>query len=191
MKRKKEKNNLSIVITLFIVLLVLIIIIPFSFSRYESSGESNLANAVAYYVLETSYQYLDVKIPNLSPRVEPYVYNFTVSNYKDGKRAELSLEYDLTVKTTTNLDLTYELYLNENYQSSSAQNIIVSNEIIQDEYDTYFRNITSPRQYFDYRYNETNSYSLIIYFDESFKGSEYQDIIESIYIIIDSRQIVN
>lgn len=191
MKKRKEKNNLSTVIILFIILVVLIIIIPVSFSRYESSGDSNLDSSVAYYVLDTSYQYLDVKIPNLSPRVAPYVYNFSVSNYKDGKRAEVSLEYDLSIKTTTNLDLTYELYLNENYQNPSAQNVIVLNEIIQDEHDTYFRNITSPTQYFNYRYNETNNYSLLIYFDESFKGSEYQDIIESIYIIIDSKQIVN
>lgn len=190
-KIKTRKNNFKSLIGLLIILFFLIVIIPVSFSRYETTGSSNLNSVVAYYVLDTDYQYLDVRIPNMVPSQDPYIYNFTVANYKDGKRAEVSLEYDLSIKTTTNLALEYELYLNEDYQSQSAQNIIIQNELIQDEYNTYFRNITTPKQYFSYLYDEINEYTLVIYFDEIYNNYKYQDIIESIFIVIDSKQTVN
>lgn len=195
MKRKEvkskneNKNNLTTVIILFIVLLMLIVTIPMTLSRYETNANSNVNTSVAYYVLDASYQYLDVKIPDIVPRSEPYIYNFTISNNKSGKRAEVSLEYDLMLKTTTNLELRYELYMNEDYQS--GQNTIVTNNVTPDAYGTYFRELTSPKQFFDYRYNETNSYTLLIYFDEIYKDYKYQNVIESIYIIIDSRQTIS
>ncbi len=190
-KKEKSKNNLSTVIVLFIVLLMLLVIVPMSLSKYESSADSNLNTSVAYYVLDTSYQYLDVRLPDIVPRSQPYIYNFTISNNKDGKRAEVSLEYDLMVKATTNLELRYELYVNEDYNSSTAQNIIYSNEVVTDTHGTYFRELKAPKKFFDYRYNETNSYTLLVYFDEIYKNYKYQNIIESIFIIIDSRQTIN
>lgn len=190
MKKKKLRNNLAIVIGLFIILISLIIIIPVSFTRYESRGDSNLGASVAYYVLGNSYQYLDVKLPDMVPRAEPYVYNFTISNNKNGKRAEVFLEYDLLIKTTTNLELNYELYLNEDYQHPNAQSIFLTNQLTQDEHGTYFRDMTSPTQYFNYNYDETNSYTLLIYFDERHKHADYQNVFESIFLIIDSRQTI-
>lgn len=190
-KIKKVKNDFNLVIILIVILIFLVLIIPSAFSRYETTGSSNLNNPIAYYVVEAGYQYLDVRIPNMVPREEPYIYNFSVANNKDNKRAEVSLEYDLSIKTTTNLELDYELFLNEDYQNLSAQNIIVQDTIIQDEHYTYLRNMTTPKQYFSHLYDEENQYTLVIYFDEIYKNYIYQDIIESIFIIIDSKQTIN
>ncbi len=190
-KIKKPKNSFITLTGLFIILFFLIVIIPVSFSRYETIGSSNLNSSVAYYVIDANYQYLDIRIPNMVPRQEPYIYSFSVANNKEGKRAEVSLEYDLSIQTTTNLELEYELYLNEDYQGQNAQNIIVQDTLNQDEYDTYFRNITTPKQYFSHLYNEINEYTLVIYFDEIYNNYKYQDIIESIFIIINSKQTIN
>lgn len=184
----KRKNNLQTVFFLFIVFIFLLLVLPVSLSRYQSTGVSNVNSSVAYYVLNTSYQYLDVKIPDIVPRSTPYVYNFTISNHKDNKRAEVNLEYDLLIKATTNLELRYELYLNEDYTNGTAQNIIISDEVVQDDHNTYFKELKTPKKYFTHLYDETNNYTLLIYFDEAYKHYKYQDNFESIFIIIDSKQ---
>lgn len=175
------------VLVLGIILVVLVIIIPMSFSKYEQEAVSNVNSSVAYYVLDTNYQYIDVRIPNMVPREAPYIYNFSVSNFKDQKRAEVNMEYNLTIKTTTNLELRYELVLNEDYHNGT--NIITSSNIIKDTDGTYFKELKTSPQYFDFHYNETNNYTLLIYFNDVTKSYKYQDIIESIFIIIDSKQL--
>lgn len=162
-----------------------------SYSRYESNAESNIDTGVAHYILNSGYQYINVKIPNLVPRDDPYVYNFSISNNKDGTRTETLMEYDLMIKTTTNLQLNYELYMNEDYQSPTATDIILSTNIIQDEHGTYFKEMPTAKSYFTYSYDETNNYTLLIYFPKTYINYQYQDIIESIYIIIESKQIIS
>lgn len=186
------KNNISIFRVLFLLFLFLflLILLPMSYSRYESNTESNINTTVAHYILNPGYQYIDVKIPNLVPRDDPYIYNFSISNNRDGTRTETLMEYDLTIKTTTNLQLDYELYLNENYQNPNATNIITTTNIVQDQYGTYFKEIFTTKSYFTYSYDETNNYTLLIYFPKTYINYKYQDIIESIYIIIESKQVI-
>ena len=187
----KNKIQIKHLLIVLVVLIISLVILPITVSKYETDTTSNVNTPVAYYVLDAGYQYLNVEIPNLKPQIEPFVYNFTISNNKDNKRAEVSLEYDLVIQTTTNLDLDYKLYLNEDYTLATSQNVIVEDTIIQDEYETYFRNMTTPTQYFDYRYNETNAYTLLIYFDPVYANPKYQDVFESIFITIDSKQTIN
>lgn len=187
-----KKSNIKIfrISALLLIFLMLLIILPMSYSRYESVATSNTNAPVAYYILDAGYQYLNVKIPNLVPSVNPYVYNFTISNNDGTNRAETLLEYDLTVKTTTNLQLDYELYLNESYMNPLSTDIINNTNIVQDEHDTYFKEMTTNTEYFTYQYDETNSYTLLIYFPTTYSSHIYQDIIESIFLIIESKQII-
>ena len=85
----------------------------------------------------------------------------------------------------TNLPLTYELYINGN-----TENIIKTNEIVQDEDGTYFREITTNTENLYYQEPKTNIYNLVVKFPESYNTKEYQDIIEMLEITIDSRQMV-
>lgn len=186
----KKRNSFTHIIILIVLFIFLVIIAPMAYSRYEIEGNNKIKTAVAYYVVNPSYQYIDVKIPNMVPRVKPYVYNFSIKNNKDGARSEVSLEYELLIKTTTNLDLKYELYMNEDYNNLNASNIIYNDLVKADEDGTFFREMKAPKQFFNYRYNEENNYTLLIYFDEKYKNYAYQDIIESIFIIIDSKQVV-
>ncbi len=187
-----KKNNIKIfrISFLLIILLFLLVALPISYSRYETNATSNTNAPVAYYVLNAGYQYVDVKIPNLLPSNDPYIYNFTISNYKGTKRTDTLLEYDLMIKTTTNLQLTYELYLNEDYLDPSSTNIINSNSVVQDSHGTYFKEMTTNKEDFSFLVNETNNYTLLIYFPMTYSNYIYQDIIESIFIIIDSKQVL-
>ena len=175
---------------LFVILLLIVVLFPLTYSRYETTATSNADIPVAYYILAAGYQYVDVKLPALLPRNEPYVYNFTISNNKGNQRTETLMEYDLKVVTTTNLQLNYELYINENYQSSGSTNKIVSTNIIQDEDGTYFKELTTNKSYFTYEYNETNNYTLLIYFPIEYNDYKYQDVMESIFLVIESKQII-
>lgn len=190
MKMRKGSINIFRILFLFFLFLLLVILLPMSYSRYESKATSNVNTGVAHYILNPGYQYINVKIPNLVPKDEPYIYNFSISNFKDGVRTETLMEYDLMVKTTTNLQLDYKLYMNENYQNSSSTNIIVENNIIQDSYGTYFKEMKTNKNYFTYLYNETNNYTLLIYFPKTFVNYKYQDILESIFIVIESKQVI-
>lgn len=113
--------------------------------------------------------------------------------------AEIDLTYDLTIRTTTNLPLTYSLYMNEEYDDAGATSIIRSNNVAQDEDGTYFRTITTDTQDLLFRTPKTNSYQLVVNFPlsytdpntnttTSYNVEKYQDIIEAIEIKVESRQ---
>lgn len=190
MKMKKSNINIFRILFLLLLFVLLVVLLPMSYSRYESNATSNLDSGVAHYILNPGYQYIDVKIPNLVPRDDPYVYNFSISNFKGTTRTETLMEYDLMVKTTTNLQLDYKLYMNENYQNPSSTNIIIENNTVQDSHGTYFKEMKTNKSYFTYQYNETNNYTLLIYFPKTFVNYKYQDILESIFIIIESKQVI-
>ncbi len=170
-----------------IVILILLILIPLCFSRYESSATSLTEVQYAFYILKADYFTKDIKLMDIVPRDEEYVYAFTVSNFDGDKRLETKLVYDLWISCTTNLPLEYELYLNDDRENS----IIVSDDTSADEDGTYFRKLTTNKRNFSYLSNETDTYYLYIKFPSIYNGSKYADIVENITINIDSKQIVS
>lgn len=191
-KNKKKSINLKKLKFLIILVLIFIIlkIINITMSRYESSSNSAADLGVAYYILNDDYQTMSVNLGSLLPREDPYVYTFTVANNNGTNRLETNLEYDLTIRTTTNLPLQFELYKNENYSDAGAQNIISSVNTDTDEYDTYFTTYTTEKSYFGFTNNEQNTYNLVVYFPSIYSSIQYQDVIENIEIEIESKQII-
>ena len=88
------------------------------------------------------------------------------------------------------MHLTYKLYKNQNYLSDGASSIINLDRVVADDDGTFFRHLTTSREYFGFQSVETNEYTLLVYFPETFKDDKYQDLIESIQINIDSQQAV-
>ena len=109
----RKKNRIEKLVILTMVLVLLICVIPKTFSKYESDMSGVAEVETAFYVVATDYQYQTIALPTIVPTDEPYVYTFSVANNKDGKRLETRLEYNLSIRTTTNLPLTYELYKND------------------------------------------------------------------------------
>lgn len=183
------KHIYKIVVLLFILLLLLVVI-PYTYSRYESNATSETKSKIAYYLLETNYMSENINLTNLVPSDEPYIYTFSIANNDGTNRLETRLEYDLMIKATTNLPLTYELYMNEDHTNPLAQNIILTQDNVADEHGTYFKEIKVAKEYFNYLTNEENNYTLLIYFPKQFISHQYQDVIESVEIIADSKQII-
>lgn len=194
MNIKNKKKSLHInKYKIFVVLILIFIILKIvnsTVSKYESSSSSAANLGVACYILKEDYQTMSVNLGSLSPREEPYVYTFTISNFNGTNRLETNLEYDLTVRTTTNLPLQIELYKNESYNDAGAQNIFTTVDTKQDEHGTYFTTYTTEKSQFGFTSNQQNTYNLVLYFPSIYSSIQYQDVIENIEIAIDSKQII-
>lgn len=178
-----------ILITLSVIVYVFEVV---SFSMFQTSIIGGVSSNIAFYLAKTDYQVKQISLDTLVPKSEPYVYNFTIGNQDDSKVSEVDINYTLKVIATTNLPLRYELYMNQDYNSASAVNLITSaNTTIEtDEYGTYFFNSTMDSQNLLFNSPTTNNYTLLVYFDESNNSFKYQDVVESVRLVVDSQQIV-
>lgn len=190
---KKKFVLLNKINILIIILLILIKLLPITLSRYESEKTGNIDTNIAFYLLKTDYQTQRIKLTSLSPSDEPYIYSFKIMNYQDDTNGDVDIEYYLSLKTTTNLPLRYELYMNEDYQDSTATNLITDDntKIEKDDSETYFKTITLDKEIFHYIEPKENTYTLLIYYDKSNDNPIYQDNIDSIRIIVESKQITD
>lgn len=188
---KKRFKSIIFASLMLLILVVMIFLVPTTLSKYTTSTNSSADVEVAFYLLKTDYQTSSVLLDEIAPRNEPYIYNFTISNFNSTKRTETNLEYDLSIKTTTNLPLSYDLYLNSNYTDANADQIITEKSTIQDDYGTYFNMFSTNTKYFSHSYDETNRYQLVVYFPETYIDEMYQDIVDLIEIRIESRQVMD
>lgn len=181
-------NKLNIV---FIIFVVILYFCPVTLSKYESNSNGSAVSSIAYYVVGTDYQTDAINLMGMIPRDEDYVYNFTVSNFdSDGNLAETDLSYDLSVVTTTNLPLEYELYIS-NDGGNTYSNAVTLDEIKKDETGTYFRYLYTDKVSISHTEKVTYNYTLKVKFAKNYNSYIYQDIIEGVRIIIDSKQILD
>lgn len=178
---------------IFIVIGLLLIFVGsfwgVTYAKYEMHAKSVAPLEYALYILDTKPISDTVKLSEVKPSEDEYVYAFSVSNFKDKKRLETNLEYDLSIKVTTNLPLEYRLVVNDDYNTNKG-NAFVSDEVIQDSDGTYFRVMNAPGSNFSYKEDETNYYYLIVSFPLNYIDSKYQSITEFISIEINSKQVI-
>ncbi len=188
-----NKERLFLVGKLFVLLIAFVIAIgltPVVFSKYETEVANVAQTDIAFYILNENYYQQTMQLSDMIPRATPYVYSFTVSNFRGNNRLETSLEYEMSIVATTNLPLNFELYENENYNDIGATNIIANNNSVQDEDGTYFKTLTSISETFGFTENQTNTYQLVVYFPSIYISYQYQDILELVTININSHQII-
>lgn len=190
MKNRRIRLYIKLII---IVLCFLIVIRIFSItlSKYESKSNSNAHIDIAFFLLKEDYQSMNLNLGKIFPREESYIYTFKITNEENGKIAEVDIEYDLKIRTTTNLPLSFKLYMNEDYMSDTSKNIIVNTIDEKDEYGTYFKILQTEKQEFIHSTAKSNIYTLLIYFPKEYNTEDYQDIIDFIEIAVDSKQILD
>lgn len=183
MKNKKIMRLYMKLVILVLCMLIIARIFVLVLSKYESISSSYANVDIAFYLFKEDYKTMTVNLADIEPQNDEYVFEFTIGNQDGIEIAEIDLEYELTLRMTTNLPLTYELYKNE-------ENIIKENEVDKDEDGTYFRTITTEKEFLSYEQGTTNLYRLIAHFPTNFNQEKYQDIIELIEITVNAQQVV-
>lgn len=183
--RRKSNKVYNKIIFVFALLVLLVVGIRSTLARYSSSGESSANVDVAFYLLKEQELSQTIALEEMKPSDDVYTYTFSVANNDGTNRTETALKYTISIRMTTNLPLTYELYVNE-----GTENLFATASTEQDEHGTYFKTITSNEETFGFEANEKNTYKLQVKFPKEYNSVEYQGIIEAVEIKVDSEQIV-
>lgn len=173
-------------IAIFLLVVFIINIMEITYSKYSSSANGDAAANIAFFIVDVGTYENTISLNNLEPSNNDYIYKFTVNNFKNNKRTNVKLDYNFEFVTTTNLPLTYKIY------KEGTNNIITSNEIIQDG-DMYFNKLsTNEAGSFSYEENQTEEYTLVVNFPITYndKPDEYQGLIDSFMIKINATQRV-
>lgn len=189
MASKKLRRLYAKLTILVLCLLIIARIFVLVLSKYESISNSYANVDIAFYLLKEDYKTMTLNLASLLPQDDAYTFEFSIGNEAGGEIAETDLEYELTLRTTTNLPLTYELYMNEYYTDEGATNIIKDNTVDYDENGTYFRTMTTDKITLSYKEGVTNLYQLVVYFPENYNQEMYQDIIELLAINVNGQQV--
>lgn len=189
MKNKKLKRLYAKLIILILCLLIIARIFVLVLAKYESISNSYANVGIAFYLFKEDYKTMTLNLAELLPQDNVYVYDFTIGNQDGEEMAEVDIEYELILRTTTNLPLTYELYMNENYTDEGATNIITQDNIALDEKGTYFRTMKTDKINLSYKQGTTNLYQLVVHFPANYNQEIYQDIIELLEINVNAQQV--
>lgn len=191
MKNKKLRRLYEKLIILVLCFLIIARIFVLVLSKYESISDSYANVDIAFYLFKEDYKTMTINLASILPQDNEYVFEFTIGNQDGIEIAEVDLEYELTLRTTTNLPLTYELYMNQQYTDDGAINIIKENSVDLDEYGTYFRTMTTDKITLPYTQGITNLYQLVVYFPSNYDQENYQDIIELLEITVNAQQVTS
>lgn len=189
MKNKKLRRLYAKLVILVLCFLIIARIFVLVLSKYESISNSYANVDIAFYLLKEDFQTMTLNLASILPQNNAYTFEFSIGNQAGEDIAEVDIEYELTLRTTTNLPLTYELYMNQLYTDQGATNIIKENTVNLDEDGTYFRTMTTDKITLKYTEGKTNLYQLVVYFPENYNQENYQDIIELIEINVNGQQV--
>lgn len=175
-----------VVLPLIIVLFVTgCFLLNETLAKFESELSGNVIGSIAFYVIDTEYQTQEIKLDEIEPSNQEYIYEFTIANFNKEKRLETNAEYNIVIRTTTNLNLEYRLLEND-----KKEDVFIDKNLIQDEDGLYYNVMKTDKEYFGFKNEQINKYQLRIKFPKEYSSFEYQNIIESMEIIILSKQVV-
>lgn len=188
---EEKKRFLLVVFVMFLLIFVAFKLFQIAYAAYESSAKLNANIERALYILEEGGLSFNIDLNKIEPSVDPYVYKFSISNFQGSRHSDVDIEYQLSVRSTTNLPLVYELYRNQNYDDPSATNLFDSFIVQQDEDGAWYNFFEGKEKYlFSYEEDSTDIYTLVIYFNEEYKNTlDYADSLENIEVKLDSHQV--
>ena len=172
--------------TLLILSTLILLIFGFgiTYSFFSTSKLGTIDQKVATFIFNAEeVDKLNLPILNLNPG-EDSEYAFSVSNSKDTKISNVTIEYQMIVKTYHLVPLTIELYkVEENGESL----ILTCNE-------TYSRNesneliCNSNVEELNYKEAKENNYKLKVTFPSEYSDKMYSNLVDYINIEIKSWQ---
>lgn len=178
---------------IFSILLIITIVAVGTFkitqARYESATKIKVSPNLAFFVVDVGSQTGEIKLEGMLPSETPYLYSFNVSNYQNGKRANVDLTYSIEIITTTNMPLNFKIFKG----SGSSVNEIDSDTVTTDVNGVYYRHLLiNDVSTFRFNTDSTDVYTLWVEFPVSYKSSpkEYAGLIDLVDIKINAEQVV-
>ncbi len=157
----KELKNYLFLSVLILLLIIAISKIKITEAKYETAKDASIAPDFAFFIVDVSTQNASIRLDNIVPSATPRTYTFQVSNFKDGKRANVDLTYSIEVITTTNLPLNIKLY--KGLTAGGEEDYTYT--VTQNDDDVYFKHLLyDDVSTMYYNANATDNYTLWIDF---------------------------
>lgn len=180
---KQDKKTKLKIIVMLVTSIVLICGSGITYSLFTSSTKAVANQKIAQFVFNaTKTDVIELPITNLNPGAKSE-YKFQVTNNIDNKRSDVTIKYQMTIKTFHFMPLEINLY-KENEETplltceESSRN--TDNEVV----------CNTEVQTMDYKLNATDNYKLVIEFPEEYNDDSYTDLVDYIDIEIKSWQAI-
>ena len=159
-----------------------------SLASYQSQTRLRANIDKALYIFNREKMSFNIDSEKIVPSNDPFVYKFSISNYRDDKESDFDIIYNLKIKTTTNLPLDFKMYKNTDLNN----NILSGAEILRDSDGSYYKVYSvNENVLMEYKDKVTDVYTLSIDFPKIYaEDLTYSDAIEAIEVIIESNQVV-
>ena len=173
---------------LLILTLVAIGSIDFTQAKYETDKDINISPTLAFFIVDVESQTQTIKLEEMVPRAQPYLYTFNVSNFTSTQHANVDLTYAIEIITTTNIPLNYQVY-----KGNGSTNAVDSDTTSTNSDGVYFRHLVmNGVSTMNYNADVTDTYTLRVEFPAQFMNNadDYEGIIELVDIKINAEQVV-
>ena len=158
---KKDFRRYLIFSIIFIVTIMVLGTSKLTQARYETVTRINASPVLAFFIVDVQSQTGQIKLSEMVPRTEPYLYTFNVSNFQGNRRANVDLTYSIEIITTTNMPLEFEIYKG----AGSTTDVIDSDTFDTDDDGVYYRHLVINNvSTFSYSANATDVYTLSVEF---------------------------
>ena len=182
-----EKGRfLLFVFFLLFVLFVSYFLFRVAYARYEMRSQLVANIDKALYIFDTDEIRFNLDPDGIIPSSDPYIYRFSVANFNETNLSDVDLSYHVTVRTTTNLPLTIQLYRNQLPSDSGAVNLFNGVQNVQDE-DGAWYHVYDVRTDYQMLYTQqtTDYYTMVIYFPTVYAAdTTYVNSIENIEVTL-------
>ena len=186
---KKLLLRLIVLSCLIIITLIVIRNYKFTKSKYETITDVEVTPTIAFFVTDVKSYNDSIKLEEIVPRSNPYLYSFTVSNFKDNKRANVDLTYSIEFISTTNLPLNFKLYREDDLEND----ITSSTSFTTDSNGMYYKHLFIDEvSSLKYSLDSTDTYILSVEFPEIYKSNpdDYSGVVELIEVYVHAEQEV-
>lgn len=181
----KKLTKISAILIVAVLLIGALAVFPATFSRYVANGSSEAKVKIAFSLLRVDDLHHTIKLDEILPNDQYQEYTFAVRNYDEsGTRIDVNMNYTITLRTTTNIPITYELYDGDGHAVSTT------NELVTDDYGTIFNTAKTTSFHVTYHEDSSNVFVLKYKLSSAYHGEEYAELADLIEIIVDAEQEV-
>ncbi len=180
------KHKIFIILYVFLFLMFGISM-TYSVFRSNSTLASGNQNIAKFVFNNEGLDELEIPLINLVPNA-PQEYLFQISNNGDSNVSNVSIDYQLSIKTYHFIPLKIELYLIEN-----GKDVLV----LDCNEETYTRNennellCNTATRTLEHSTEVVDNYKLIVKFEDGYSNASYSNLVDYINIEINSWQKIS